>query len=63
MALEFSLKVRCVGTDYNAFRKWCETINKEPCDVIREVMKAAPEGRLNITMTKEQKKHTKELYK
>lgn len=63
MALESILQLRCNSKLKKKFSKWCEEAGKEPTSYLREIMEAAPEGRVSIKPTKEQKKVLKEMYK
>lgn len=62
MKYDFTFTVRCNTEKLNSFKKWCKKANKEYQGVIREVMEAAPEGRLSIKQSEEHKKTLEELY-
>lgn len=58
-----TIVVRCDHKVSESFKEWCTLAGKEYPDVIREIMVAAPEGRVSIKPTLEQSKVLKELYK
>lgn len=58
-----TIVVRCDNKVAENFKEWCNSAGKEYQDVIREILIAAPEGRVSIKPTLEQLKALKELYK
>lgn len=58
-----TIVVRCDADVALEFKTWCISMNREYQDVIRELIEAAPKGRVNIKPTQEQLKNIKELYK
>ena len=63
MSYDFTFTVRCNAEKLEGFKTWCKKAGKEYQDLLREVMDAAPEGRLSIKPNREQKKTMEELYK
>lgn len=57
------LNIRTYKTHLSNFRTWCKKTGEKPQDFLRKVMIAAPEGRVQIKLTDEEKKLKKELYK
>ncbi len=58
MKYDFALTVRCKESKLNLFKDWCRKVDKEHHSFVREIMDAAPQGRVTIKPTKE----IKELY-
>jgi len=63
MSFDMILTIRCNLDKLKLFREWCKKANIEYQDLIREVMEAAPEGRLTIKPSKAQKRALNKLYK
>lgn len=62
MPLDYRFEIRCESKLINDFKEWCSKGNFEYTDMIREFIKAAPEGRAKITPGEDQRKILKELY-
>jgi hypothetical protein len=62
MAYDFPLSMRCNGEELSNFKHWCEKANKDYQDVLREVIRTAPEGRWKIVRSKVEKEQLEEMY-
>lgn len=58
MELDQILAVRCNSKKLEILKKWCKELKMDHVSFIREIIDAAPEGRVKIKPTKKQK----ELY-
>tara|TARA_R110000796_G_scaffold251089_2_gene381675 strand:- start:312 stop:503 length:192 start_codon:yes stop_codon:yes gene_type:complete len=62
MAYDFTLTMRCDSEELSDFKHWCKKANKDHQDVLREIIQSAPEGRLKIVQSEEEKESLKEIY-
>ena len=63
MAYDFTHTFRCNERDVIRFNKWCKKANKNPYDVLRELIEGVPEGRVTIKQDEDQGRLLRELYK